>query len=307
MKITGRFHENTSSFDIKHEFVFGTRKEMCIFASPSNKHFIYEKIHIPDNHSTYNRCFCLCPFQTDRRKADPYRLHRTVALFYRSNSGRPLQGGQHGTRREQSGNLRPYPPATCRPGAPGQPFYDLSKGVALMAGSCSHEEDNAHNHAHEGVEPHIWNSVKNARIIANNIFQALSEIDNEQTPYYQHRLDSLLQVIDNTGKEMDTLMENADRTFLIYHPALTYFARDYGLNQISIEADGKEPSPAHLKELIQLCREEQPKIIFVQKEFDTRNAEIIARELQVNVIPINPLSYHWNEEMINIAKALSNP
>lgn len=191
--------------------------------------------------------------------------------------------------------------------APGQPFYDLSKGVALMAGSCSHEEDNAHNHAHEGVEPHIWNSVKNARIIANNIFQALSEIDNEQTPYYQHRLDSLLQVIDNTGKEMDTLMENADRTFLIYHPALTYFARDYGLNQISIEADGKEPSPAHLKELIQLCREEQPKIIFVQKEFDTRNAEIIARELQVNVIPINPLSYHWNEEMINIAKALSNP
>ena len=191
--------------------------------------------------------------------------------------------------------------------APGQPFYDLSKGVALMAGGCSHEEDNAHNHAHEGVEPHIWNSVKNARIIANNIFQALSEIDNEQTPYYQHRLDSLLQVIDNTGKEMDTLMENADRTFLIYHPALTYFARDYGLNQISIEADGKEPSPAHLKELIQLCREEQPKIIFVQKEFDTRNAEIIARELQVNVIPINPLSYHWNEEMINIAKALSNP
>ena len=176
-----------------------------------------------------------------------------------------------------------------------------------MAGSCSHEEDNAHNHAHEGVEPHIWNSVKNARIIANNIFQALSEIDNEQTPYYQHRLDSLLQVIDNTGKEMDTLMENADRTFLIYHPALTYFARDYGLNQISIEADGKEPSPAHLKELIQLCREEQPKIIFVQKEFDTRNAEIIAQELQVNVIPINPLSYHWNEEMINIAKALSNP
>ena len=120
-------------------------------------------------------------------------------------------------------------------------------------------------------------------------------------------MDSLLQVIDNTGKEMDTLMENADRTFLIYHPALTYFARDYGLNQISIEADGKEPSPAHLKELIQLCREEQPKIIFVQKEFDTRNAEIIARELQVNVIPINPLSYHWNEEMINIAKALSNP
>jgi zinc transport system substrate-binding protein len=51
---------------------------------------------------------------------------------------------------------------------------------------------------------------------------------------------------------------------MIYHPALSYFARDYGLQQISIEEGGKEPSPAHLKDLVDLCRQEDVRIIFIQ-------------------------------------------
>jgi len=97
----------------------------------------------------------------------------------------------------------------------------------------------------------------------------------------------------------------ADRAFIIYHPALSYFARDYGLHQISIEEGGKEPSPAHLKGLMDLCRKEGVRIIFVQPEFDRRNAEIIARQTGTRVVPINPLSYDWEEEMLNVAKSLS--
>lgn len=100
-------------------------------------------------------------------------------------------------------------------------------------------------------------------------------------------------------------LQNADTTFLIYHPALSYFARDYGLKQISIEEGGKEPSPAHLKELIETCRRDNARVIFVQQEFDTRNARLIADELGVTVVPINPLSYEWREEMINVANALA--
>lgn len=102
-------------------------------------------------------------------------------------------------------------------------------------------------------------------------------------------------------------MEHADQAFLIYHPALSYFAKDYGVKQISIEEGGKEPSPAHLQELIRTCRENQVRIIFVQQEFDVRNAELIAKELGVQVVSINPLSYHWKEEMLKVARALSNP
>ena len=93
---------------------------------------------------------------------------------------------------------------------------------------------------------------------------------------------------------------------MIYHPALSYFARDYGLLQISIEESGKEPTPAHLKNLIDFCRTNDVDVIFVQPEFDSRNAEIIARETKSRVVPINPLSYDWQEEMIGVAKALTD-
>lgn len=184
-------------------------------------------------------------------------------------------------------------------------FYDTSIGVNLIHQQCSHSsiiKENS-NHSH-GVEPHIWNSPENAKIIADNVCKALEEIDNKNSGYYKNRLDSLIKVIDQTNERIQSIIEHADKTFLIYHPALTYFARDYGLEQISIEEGGKEPSPAHLQSLIRLCKEKNAKVIFVQQEFDTRNAETIANELGVKVIPINPLNYNWTEEMINTAKAL---
>ena len=92
---------------------------------------------------------------------------------------------------------------------------------------------------------------------------------------------------------------------MIYHPALSYFARDYGLHQYSIEDGGKEPSPAHMKQLMDLCKSEHIEVIFVQPEFDKRNAETIARQTGTKVVAINPLSYDWQTEMVNVAKALA--
>jgi len=86
---------------------------------------------------------------------------------------------------------------------------------------------------------------------------------------------------------------------------LSYFARDYGLKQISMEDEGKEPSPAQLKKMIETCRKENIHVIFVQQEFDTRNARIIADELELDIIPIQPLSYDWPTEMIHIAQSLT--
>ena len=184
-------------------------------------------------------------------------------------------------------------------------FYDTSAGVNLIHQQCSHSHGNngEEKHAH-GIEPHIWNSTENAKIIANNICNALEEIDNRNSDYYQHKLDNITEIIERTDNEIRNIISGAEKTFLIYHPALTYFARDYGLEQISIEEGGKEPSPAHLQSLIKLCREKNAKVIFVQQEFDMRNAETIAKELGVKVIPVNPLNYNWTEEMTNTAKAL---
>ena len=184
---------------------------------------------------------------------------------------------------------------------PDMKVFDTSQGVDLIRGEGHWHGD----HFHEGgVEPHIWNSTRNASVIADNIFAALCELDAAHQANYQHRLDSLKQIINQTDANVRTSLENADSTFLIYHPALSYFARDYGLKQISIEEGGKEPSPAQLKALIEACRKENAHTIFVQQEFDQRNAQLIADELGVNVVSINPLSYNWAEEMLRVAQAL---
>ena len=186
---------------------------------------------------------------------------------------------------------------------PNMKVYNTSKGIDLI-------RDKGHwhgDHFHEGgVEPHVWNSTQNALIIADNIYQALCELDSTHQVDYQKRLDVLKQTIRQTDANVRTLLENADSTFLIYHPALSYFARDYGLKQVSIEEGGKEPSPAQLKALIETCRNENVHTIFVQQEFDQRNAQLIANELGVNIVSINPLSYDWVKEMIRIAEALKH-
>ena len=180
---------------------------------------------------------------------------------------------------------------------------------------CGHHGDDE-AHAHDsiqedehhilGVEPHIWSSAYNAQIIAGNIVNALCTIDKNNEETYMERYKNLCNQIEHTDSLICHMLSapNADRAFMIYHPALSYFARDYGLHQISIEEDGKEPSPSHLKNLIDTCKEEKVRVIFVQPEFDRRNAEIIAKQTGTKVVPINPLSYDWEEEMLNIAREL---
>ena len=196
--------------------------------------------------------------------------------------------------------------------APHLQFYDLSEGVELIYDTAHDHQEHSpidpvgeHRHVH-GVEPHIWNSAANAQIIARNILHALIKMDEAGKMDYIARFKQLSEHIERTDSLIRQKLSapDADRAFMIYHPALSYFARDYGLHQISIEADGKEPSPAHLKELINACKEEKVHVIFVQPEFDRRNAELIARQTGTRVVGINPLAYDWEEEMMKIAEEL---
>ena len=186
--------------------------------------------------------------------------------------------------------------------------FDTSEDVNLIYDEHDHDHGHAGHLCGNGVEPHIWNSTENAYIIARNTYKALCQLDKENENYYLQRYDSLCNVIEQTDSIICGLFQKprSRQAFMIYHPALSYFARDYGLLQISIEESGKEPTPAHLKNLIDFCRTNDVDVIFVQPEFDSRNAEIIARETKSRVVPINPLSYDWQEEKIGVAKALTD-
>lgn len=175
-----------------------------------------------------------------------------------------------------------------------------SKGLPLLSGSCSHHHHEGEEH--EGVDPHIWLSLKNVKTMTDTIYQVLAERYPEQQETFKTNYKLLSQEIDSIARKANQVFENRqdNKTFLIYHPALTYFAADYGLEQISIEDEGKEPNPAHLKKTIDLAREKNIHMIFIQSQFDVNNAKAIAREIGARIIPIDPLSENWKEEMVKL-------
>lgn len=154
-------------------------------------------------------------------------------------------------------------------------------------------------------DPHTWMSTANAMYIARNIYKALAEIDSKDSLYFKKNLERLMGKIETVDTQIrEEITKDKSTTFLIYHPALTYFAQEYGLRQLSIEEDGREPSAVQLKQVINTARQNHVKIIFIQREFDSRNTDIVARSTGAEKVEINPLSYDWDKEMVKIAQSL---
>ena len=186
-------------------------------------------------------------------------------------------------------------------------IVDCSEGIELMK-----EEEHLHaaadgqGHAHPALDPHVWSSPRTMRVFVRNMLDALLENDPDREEFYRGNYNRLVQHIDSVDRVVCGLLEKAPtRSFIIYHPALGYFARDYGLKQYSIEFEGKAPSPGQLKKLVDLARKEQINTLFVQKGFDLKNGEVIAREIGTELFEIDPLAYEWADEIIGIATILS--
>lgn len=157
------------------------------------------------------------------------------------------------------------------------------------------------------TDEHTWMSTKNALVIAHNIYLALTKVDSSSSVYYKERYDSLVASINKLNSTITQQLKSIDnRSFIIYHPALTYFAKDYSLTQLALEEDGREPSAASLAKLITNAKKMGTKLMFVQKEFDNRNREIITIETGVKTVDINPLDYNWDKQMTLVANALAD-
>ena len=190
---------------------------------------------------------------------------------------------------------------------PDMKVYDLSKGMNLIESHEDEQPHEGHAHHHGMIDPHIWTSITGAKVMIQNIADALVELDPENRALYAQNYEQTLSEIEAVRREMEQILQPVRGTsFIIYHPALTYFAREFGLNQLCIELDGKEPSPAQLKNLIEVAHHSGAKIVFVQQEFDKKNAELIAEETGCKLVRINPLSYNWKEEIMNLAKILAD-
>ena len=157
------------------------------------------------------------------------------------------------------------------------------------------------------IDPHVWMSCSNARIIASNILKALCELEPKNKAFFEKNYQSLLSIIDKRDSTIkESFKKNPDlvRKFVIYHPILTYFARDYQLEQLAIEEEGREPSASQLKSLIQRARKEKIKFCLIQAEFANRNTTTFIKESHTKPMNINPLQGEWNWAMQEAAAAV---
>ncbi len=186
-------------------------------------------------------------------------------------------------------------------------IYDCSEGVELIYGDHDHEEaehDNEEDdHGHSGVNPHIWLSPKAVKIIADNILKGLEETDPGNIEFYRKNHQAFTSDLEKLDMEIRVMLKDVqNRKFIVYHPAWSYFAHDYGLEEIPVEINGKEPSAGAIKNLIDKARAEDIKVVFVQKQFNSKLAENIAAETGGRVIQLDPLEEKWFDNMIVIAR-----
>jgi len=172
---------------------------------------------------------------------------------------------------------------------------------------AQHEEEEEEHH-HEGKDPHIWTSPTNVKVIAKTIYKNLVKIDKENQAYYKNNLNKFLKEIETTDKKIKLLLKDTPKhtKFMVFHPAWGYFAKDYDLTQFAIESGGKNPKPKQLAYLIDEAKEENVKAIFTAPEFSTSAAKQIANEVGVPVVTISPLSADWSNNLIKLAKSISN-
>ena len=173
--------------------------------------------------------------------------------------------------------------------------YPRMRLVDTSSGIDSHIDD-----------PHLWTSPDNMALIANNVCKALCSLDSANGEGYRERLRLFVQRVEETDSAVACkLAPCSGKSFLIVHPALTYFADRYSLNQIAIEQEGKEPSAAHIRSIIDSARQCGVKTVLIQGGVSVRSAFAIAGEIGANVKGIDHLAYDWHKEMLHIATVLS--
>lgn len=155
--------------------------------------------------------------------------------------------------------------------------------------------------------PHIWLSPPLVRIQAANILRALAAADPAHAAAFRLGYARLITTVDRVDQSLAKQLLGADlgnRRFLVFHPALYYFARCYDLHEITIEQDGKEPGPKALADLIQSAHKDGIKVVFVEPQFSQKAARTIANQIGGHVVAIDPLTEDWPQGMEAIAKAL---
>jgi zinc transport system substrate-binding protein len=155
-------------------------------------------------------------------------------------------------------------------------------------------------------DPHLWLGIPEMKNMALKLADTLAKLDPLNAESYRKNAEKVVSELDALRSEISVIFSKSNRRkFLVYHPAFGYFARDFGLEQISVEKEGKEPGPRDIEDAVNIAKAEGIKTIFAQAQTDPRSAEAVAREIGGRVVQLDPLASDWPENMRRIAVAIA--
>ena len=179
---------------------------------------------------------------------------------------------------------------------PGLKIVDSAAGIL--------RRDDEEHDTNEHGDPHVWLGIDEAEILARNTYEALAEIDPDYRAGYKKGLDELLAEIASLKTEIDgKLRSKRGEVLFVYHPSFGYFTDDFGLIQKAVETGGDEPTPKRLEAIIADARNENIAAMIIQPQFSRKAAELIATEIGVSVVSVDPLSADWPGTMRALADA----
>lgn len=184
---------------------------------------------------------------------------------------------------------------------------DVRDGINLLEMTDhSHDEHDATHAEQREHDPHVWTSPQLASRIVGRIRDRLSQLAPAHAATFQRNHDSFVAELDALDRELRTLLDPLrERSFLVFHPAWGYFADSYGLVQVSIEHDGKEPGARALATLIDHARHERVQAVFVQPQADQRQAYQIAGAINAVVITVDPLAANYIDNLRHVGRSFA--
>lgn len=185
---------------------------------------------------------------------------------------------------------------------PNMKVINLSEGLDLIDSEKQFEEEPDRA---AGINPHTWLSSSLVRQMAGRIRTELSELNPGKKEFYEENYKRFMEEIDDLDKENKADLKGFEgRQFISFHPSFSYYAREYGLVQYSLEPGGKEPTPQRMARLIDLARREDISVIYIQSDFDLEQARVFAEEIDGKIEQLTPLSPDWSDNLRDITRKL---
>ncbi len=158
-------------------------------------------------------------------------------------------------------------------------------------------------------DPHVWLGLKEVRIILKNITKGLINYSKKDSVYFSENLNKYLNLL--LAEEMkikESFATKKNSHVLVYHPAWNYFFSQFGITQLGIEKHGKEPNAQDLKEVINVAKKNNVRVVFIEPQFNQESAMAIAKQLNGTIDVINniPADYLKNLDVVRrkVSKSL---